>query len=670
VEAKRAALVVAAHEFSDPRFQQLRSPVHDVDALAGVLGDDAVGGFDVKAVVNQPSSVVQQELERFFSNRTPDDLLLLYFSCHGVKDPAGKLYFATSNTTFDLLRSTGISASFVSEQMEYSRSKRIVLLLDCCYSGAFLKGFRARGDDSVAVDQLEGRGRAVITASRATEYAFEADELAAENAAQPSVFTGAVVEGLATGSADVDGDGLVTVDELYDYVYDAVRGQVAGQTPGRWIHVEGDLVVARNPFAATRPAALPPELQRAVESDLAFQRLGAVAELAQWLGSDDEARRLAAAPALEQLRRDYDERVKTAAAAALDAGLPVPVRPVVDADEPIPVTVPGPADVTSEPPPPKAAAVDRWTKAAGWLAGVGAFAVLLAPYLRYLYFEDYSTTLADRDWFALGAFLVFGLAAFAAYCLLRTTRPTDGIVVLAALLPVTIGDLLVGVAEYVHGSSNPRVAEGWLLHSGGLLLLAVAGVLALARARRLGLGVGPFTPSAVAALITVVALGIGAMAAIGWGKLLVGSGSGLFGMSDAAAALVVRLTMLVAVVTIAPRWVRATSVPSRAFLAAALLLATGVVAAFVLDHEVTGSDGWATAFAVLAVGALAVPAVSTLVHPAWYRPWLLGTWAAGSAAWVPTMLASDLNAELVGLAFVAAGAFAVVLHRQARAPSS
>jgi len=246
VDGVKAALVVAAYEFEDPKFRALRSPARDVEALASVLGDPAVGGFGVQTVVNQPGPVVQQELERFFSGRRPDDLLLVYFSCHGVKDAAGKLHFATTNTLFELLRSTGISASFVSEQLELTRSKRVVVLLDCCYSGAFLKGFRERGDDSISVSQLEGRGRAVITASRATEYAFEADELTSENA-QPSVFTGAIVEGLTSGAADRDGDGLVTVEELYDYVYDHVRGQVAGQTPGCWVDVEGDLVIARNP---------------------------------------------------------------------------------------------------------------------------------------------------------------------------------------------------------------------------------------------------------------------------------------------------------------------------------------------------------------------------------------------------------------------------------------
>jgi len=195
----RSALIVAAYDFQDEKFRRLRAPAQDAEALAGVLGDDQVGGFDVKTLVNEPCDVVAQELEAFCSDRTPDDLLLLYFSCHGIKDAAGRLYFAMANTRFDRLRSTGVSATFVSEQMEYSRSRRIALLLDCCYSGAFLKGLRARASEGVQVqDHFEGRGRAVITASRATEYAFEGDQLSVGQA-QPSLFTSAIVQGLATG---------------------------------------------------------------------------------------------------------------------------------------------------------------------------------------------------------------------------------------------------------------------------------------------------------------------------------------------------------------------------------------------------------------------------------------------------------------------------------------
>ena len=86
----------------------------------------------------------------------------------------------------------------------------------------------------------------MITASSAMEYAFEGDELADTREQAPSVFTSALVEGLETGEADRDQDGLVALDELYDYVYDKVRAVTPNQTPGKWTFgVQGELVIAR-----------------------------------------------------------------------------------------------------------------------------------------------------------------------------------------------------------------------------------------------------------------------------------------------------------------------------------------------------------------------------------------------------------------------------------------
>ena len=212
----KAALLVATAAYGDQAFRQLRAPGHDVEALRRVLADPAIGGFDVRALVNQPGQLVEEEIEGFFADRKPDDLLVLYLSCHGVKDQDGRLYFAATDTKLQRLAASGISSTFVNEQMANSRSKRVVLLLDCCYSGAFARGFAPRGGEGVELkERLQGRGRVVITASSAMEYAFEAGQLAADSA-QPSVFTTAVVHGLQTGEADRDGDGRVSVDELYD----------------------------------------------------------------------------------------------------------------------------------------------------------------------------------------------------------------------------------------------------------------------------------------------------------------------------------------------------------------------------------------------------------------------------------------------------------------------
>ena len=317
----RHALIIASNEFQDPGLRRLRAPAQDAEALARVLRDPAIGGFEVRTLLNEPAPTVNEAIEDFFADRSPDDLLLLHFSSHGVKDDEGELYFATSTTKLNRLGATGIAADFVNRRMNRSRSRRIVLLLDCCYAGAFGRGMVARAGLGMDIqEQFGGRGRAVITASNAMEYAFEGAELADSTQASPSVFTSALVEGLETGDADLDQDGFVGLDELYDFVYDRVRQTTPNQTPGKWtFDVQGDLHIARRSRPVTKPSPLPAELQAAVAHPLAGVRAGAVAELGRLLRSQHGGLSLAASMALQELIEDDSRTVSAAAAAVLDA---------------------------------------------------------------------------------------------------------------------------------------------------------------------------------------------------------------------------------------------------------------------------------------------------------------------------------------------------------------
>jgi hypothetical protein len=54
-----------------------------------VLRDPQIGGFDVRMLLDEPAHAVSLAVEEFFADRKPDDLLVLHFSCHGVKDEDG-----------------------------------------------------------------------------------------------------------------------------------------------------------------------------------------------------------------------------------------------------------------------------------------------------------------------------------------------------------------------------------------------------------------------------------------------------------------------------------------------------------------------------------------------------------------------------------------------------
>jgi len=228
--AGRHALLVAVGAYDDPSLDQLRAPEQDVERLAAVLEDPTIGNFTVRVLSDAPDHEVRREIEDLLTDRTNDDLVLLYFSCHGIVDPFHRLYFAATNTIRTRPASTAISRSFVNEQLEACRAAAKVLVLDCCFAGAFAEGFK--GNPQGALDGQIGRGYVVISACDSYEYAFESDSLV-ESAPRGSIFTDVLLEGLATGGADLDGDGRIAVDELFRYVHDGVVRRRPDQKP-KW----------------------------------------------------------------------------------------------------------------------------------------------------------------------------------------------------------------------------------------------------------------------------------------------------------------------------------------------------------------------------------------------------------------------------------------------------
>jgi formylglycine-generating enzyme required for sulfatase activity len=335
---RKCALLIGNSNYRDRRLAKLSAPAVDIAALADVLRDPAIGGFDdVQTVIDGGLAEVQPRIGALFVNRHRDDLVLLYFSGHGVLDKRGHLFLALPETESDNPLGTALSSGFVKQAMDGSGSRRQVLILDCCHSGAF---GRTKGGATALTEEtfeVKGYGREILTATSETEFAWENDSKLAGTqvrGAGPSVFTQFLVEGLRTGANAGDRD-TVSVGELYDYVYHRVKAATPNMTPHRWAdRVEGRLVIARNPHPVIRPAELPAELQAKLRDTDPIVREGAVAELGRLASAADPRMALAARNILETLEaterdRHVHDRVRDLLDALDPSRRPAPERPPI-----------------------------------------------------------------------------------------------------------------------------------------------------------------------------------------------------------------------------------------------------------------------------------------------------------------------------------------------------
>ncbi|MDZ8080707.1 MAG: ABC transporter substrate-binding protein [Nostoc sp. DcaGUA01] len=245
----KVALLIGVSEY-EPGLTPLPAAIKDVEAMQRVLENPEIGGFDdVTPLINPRRQAMEEAIETLFAGRQKDDLVLLFFSGHGIKDEGGKLYFATRNTRKNekggLVQATAVSANFVQEIMRTKGfSKRQVVILDCCFSGAFAEDMLIKDDGSVDVkNQLGGQGRAVLTSSTSTQYSFEQKE------SNLSIYTRYLVEGIETGAADTNDNGVITVDELHEYARKKVREAAPTMSPEIYPIREGyTIVLAKAPL--------------------------------------------------------------------------------------------------------------------------------------------------------------------------------------------------------------------------------------------------------------------------------------------------------------------------------------------------------------------------------------------------------------------------------------
>ncbi len=236
---RKIALLIGVSEYQSG-LNPLLGAVKDVEAMQRVLQHPEMGGFaeaDMVVLKNPQRGKMETAIEQLFSARQKEDLLLFYFSGHGILDDRGKLYLTNNETRKNdgnLVKTSATAASLIHEMMENSRSQRQVIILDSCFSGAFAQGMKAKDDHTIDINkQLGGKGRAVLTSSSATQYSFE------QEGEELSVYTRYLVEGIETGAAATDNDSMISINELHEYARKKVQEAAPAMSPKIYTVEEG-----------------------------------------------------------------------------------------------------------------------------------------------------------------------------------------------------------------------------------------------------------------------------------------------------------------------------------------------------------------------------------------------------------------------------------------------
>jgi hypothetical protein len=223
----RHGLLIGVQDYEGERgMTPLSCPRADVDLMAQVLQDpdctDEV--YNVTPLLDPTYGDMTNGLDAFLNVVKRHDTVVIYFSGHGMRDDDGDLYLCMKDSKGDRLDLTALSFNRLAKNLQSKNLQRVLIILDCCYSGAagLKDDVRSKLFEPEKVNP-DGTGMFVLSSAGQAETSKEGDS--------HSIFTDVLVEGMRSGAADNDDDGRISVAEIAEYVATEVPKRATRQRP-------------------------------------------------------------------------------------------------------------------------------------------------------------------------------------------------------------------------------------------------------------------------------------------------------------------------------------------------------------------------------------------------------------------------------------------------------
>jgi len=267
------ALVIGVSDYNETTINDLEFCRNDGEKILETLrtiGYDASNNIHNGLIGHVKFDQLRNSIYDFFANPNngANDTLIFYYSGHGIPDNDGDVYLSTSEVKPEEPYRFGFSFSDLTRRINNCVSTKIIIILDCCYSGAvkISKGIGKGTEDSVANVATaaindksktfqDNKGVCLLAASQATQEAYALSE--GEN----SLFTHYLIEGLKGNEEALDINGNVTAESLGKYVHSSIVNLPADkrprQIPIRKMEVTDEIIIAQYPSLSIKNRSNP-----------------------------------------------------------------------------------------------------------------------------------------------------------------------------------------------------------------------------------------------------------------------------------------------------------------------------------------------------------------------------------------------------------------------------
>jgi hypothetical protein len=223
---ERWAVIVGIGEYASEGIPDLEFAPSDARAVHDFLTSSAAGPFEEDHVLlledeEATGAAMREALFVFLQQADWNDLVVIYFAGHGAPDPTrpDNLYLLPHDSDLDALAATGFPMWDVKTALRRQISaERVIVIADACHSAGALEGLASQNPIAGGFSQLFTPSRRLtMTAANTNEFSLEDARWGGHG-----VFTHFLLEGLE-GAGDIDGNGIITFSEVFDYVQRNVR---------------------------------------------------------------------------------------------------------------------------------------------------------------------------------------------------------------------------------------------------------------------------------------------------------------------------------------------------------------------------------------------------------------------------------------------------------------